>query len=353
MDMENKKNPDSACMKCAKEMMDGGDDKKMCMKECSAEMEACKDEKDEDAMMDCMKGAMEKNPEGRCMMCKKKMDGGDKDDKMMCKAECGAEMKKCEAHKDSEEDMKRCMRAEIEKAPEGKCMMCKKKAMEDDEEKEMMSKCKDKCSAEMESCKGKDEAEMKKCMMMEMKKQPDNECMMCAKDMMDDDDKMMMCDEACAGEMKACEGSKDNKEDMMRCMRGEVEKAPEGKCMMCKKKMDKGDDDDKKMCMKECSVEMEACKDEKDEDAMMGCMKGEMEKKPEGRCMMCKKKMDGGDKDDKMMCKAECGAEMKKCEAHKDSEEDMKRCMRAEIEKAPEGKCMMCKKKAMEDDEEK
>eukprot|EP00497_Spongosphaera_streptacantha_P001535 TRINITY_DN20_c0_g1_i4.p4 TRINITY_DN20_c0_g1~~TRINITY_DN20_c0_g1_i4.p4 ORF type:complete len:147 (-),score=87.10 TRINITY_DN20_c0_g1_i4:74-514(-) len=141
-------------------------------------------------------------------MCKKKMDSGDKDDKMMCKAECGAEMKACEAHKDSEEDMKRCMRAEIEKAPEGKCMMCKKKAMDDDEEKEMMSKCKDKCSAEMESCKGKDEAEMKKCMMMEMKKNPENECMMCAKDMMDDDDKMMMCEEACAGEMKACEAAK-------------------------------------------------------------------------------------------------------------------------------------------------
>merc|ERR1719383_94387 len=125
-------------------------------------------------------------------------------------------------------------------------------------------KCKAKCGSEMEACKDQDD--MKKCMMKEMKDSEDNECMMCAKDMMDDDDKMMMCEEACAAEMKSCESHKDNKEDMMRCMRGKMAEDTEGKgkCMMCKKKMsmDKGDDD--KMCMEECSAEMKACAGDKE-----------------------------------------------------------------------------------------
>merc|ERR1719245_2010497 len=176
------------------------------------------------------------------MMCAKDMM--DDDDKMMmCDEACAAEMKACEGDKDNKEEMMRCMREQMAMDTEGKgkCMMCKKKAMEDDEEKEMMSKCKDKCSGEMAPCKDKEGAEMKKCMMMQMKKNPDSECMMCAKDMMDDDDKMMMCDDACAAEMKACEGKKDNKEEMMRCMREQMAMDTEGKCMMCKKKMDKKD----------------------------------------------------------------------------------------------------------------
>merc|ERR1711962_1642735 len=100
--------------------------------------------------------------------------------------------------------MKRCMRGAMEKAPEGKCMMCKKKSMEGDEEKEMMSKCKDKCSAEMESCKDKEGEEMKKCMTMENKKIPDSACMKCAMSMMDDGDDKKMCMKECAAEMKAC-----------------------------------------------------------------------------------------------------------------------------------------------------
>merc|ERR1719379_1476237 len=80
--------------------------------------------------------------------------------------ECSAEMKACEGDKESEEDFTRCMRGQMAKEDsDGKCMMCKKKAMEDDEEKEMMSKCKDKCSVEMAPCKDKKGAEMKKCMM--------------------------------------------------------------------------------------------------------------------------------------------------------------------------------------------
>merc|ERR1712002_1093296 len=108
---------------------------------------------------------------------------------MMCMEECSEEMKACEGE-DNEEDMKRCMRGELEKAPEGKCMMCKKKSMEDEDE--MMNKCKKVCSAEMEACKGKEGEEMKKCMAMENKKNPDSACMKCAKSMMDDgDDKKM------------------------------------------------------------------------------------------------------------------------------------------------------------------
>merc|ERR1719419_584228 len=162
----------------------------------------------------------------------------------------------------------------------------------------------------------------------------------------------MMCDEACAAEMKACEGSKDDKEAMMRCMRGELAKDTEGKgkCMMCKKKMDMKDDDDKMMCMKECAVEMKACEGDKDsEEDFKRCMRGQMEKNSEGRCMMCKKKAMEDDKD-KMMCTKECAVEMKACEGDKDSEEDFKRCMRGQMEKNSEGRCMMCKKKAMEDD---
>merc|ERR1719334_2472392 len=188
------------------------------------------------------------------------MDKGD-DDKKMCMEECSAEMKACAGDKESEEDFTRCMRGQMAKEDsDKKCMMCKKKAMEDDEEKEMMSKCKDKCSGEMAPCKDKEGADMKKCMMGEMKKNPDNECMMCAKDMMSDDDKMMMCDEACAAEMKACEGKKDNKEEMMRCMRTQMALDTEGKgkCMMCKKKMDKKDDDKCMMCKKKM--------DKKDDD---------------------------------------------------------------------------------------
>merc|ERR1719334_2083191 len=271
---EMKMSEDNECMMCAKEMMDDDDKMMMCDEACAAEMKACEGKKDnKEEMMGCMRGqmAMDTEGKGKCMMCKKKMsmDKGD-DDKKMCMEECSAEMKACAGDKESEEDFTRCMRGQMAKEDsDGKCMMCKKKAMEDDEEKEMMSKCKDKCSGEMAPCKDKEGADMKKCMMGEMKKNPDNECMMCAKDMMSDDDKMMMCDEACAAEMKACEGKKDNKEEMMRCMRTQMALDTEGKgkCMMCKKKMsmDKGDDD-KKMCMEECSAEMKACAGDKESE---------------------------------------------------------------------------------------
>merc|ERR1719204_3100925 len=154
-------------------------------------------------------------------------------------------------------------------------------------------KCKAKCGGEMESCKGKEGAEMKKCMMMAMKKSEDNECMMCAKDMMDDDDKMMMCDEACAAEMKNCEGKKDNKEEMMRCMREQMAMDTEGKCMMCRKKMGMKGDDDKDMMMKckaKCGAEMEASKGEEGAE-MKKCMMKEMKECEDNECMMCAKDM--------------------------------------------------------------
>merc|ERR1719281_455381 len=53
-----------------------------------------------------------------------------------------------------------------------------------------------------------------------------------------------------------------------------------------------------------------------------------------GKCMMCKKKMDmdKGD-DDKKMCMEECSAEMKACAGDKESEEDFTRCMRGQMAK--------------------
>merc|ERR1719245_2021469 len=250
------------------------------------------------------------------MMCAKDMM--DDDDKMMmCDEACAAEMKACEGDKDNKEEMMRCMREQMAMDTEGKgkCMMCKKKAMEDDEEKEMMSKCKDKCSGEMAPCKDKEGAEMKKCMMMQMKKNPDSECMMCAKDMMDDDDKMMMCDDACAAEMKACEGKKDNKEEMMRCMREQMAMDTEGKCMMCKKKMDKKDDDKDMMCMDDCKAEMTSCMGEKakGDEAMKKCVFGAAGKAKDQKCMTCIKSKDMDDKDDKKMCQTQCASEMGVC----------------------------------------
>merc|ERR1719334_1283916 len=237
------------------------------------------------------------------------------------------------------------MREQMAKDKEGKCMMCKKK-MDMSKDMAMMMKCKAKCGGEMESCKGEEGAEMKKCMMKEMKMSEDNECMMCAKDMMDDDDKMMMCDEACAAEMKACEGKKDNKEEIMGCMRQQMAMDTEGKgkCMMCKKKMsmDKGDDD-KKMCMEECSAEMKACAGDKEsEEDFTRCMRGQMAKEDsDGKCMMCKKKAMEDDEEKEMMskCKDKCSGEMAPC---KDKEgADMKKCMMGEMKKNPDNECMM------------
>eukprot|EP00497_Spongosphaera_streptacantha_P003575 TRINITY_DN42_c0_g2_i3.p1 TRINITY_DN42_c0_g2~~TRINITY_DN42_c0_g2_i3.p1 ORF type:complete len:394 (+),score=184.76 TRINITY_DN42_c0_g2_i3:114-1295(+) len=188
MMMEMKKNPDSMCMKCAKEEKGDDDKNMMCMDDCKAEMEGCMGEKEngDDAMKKCVYGAAEKATDGKCMTCIKD-SGMDKDDKdKMCQEQCSSEMGTCKkaavekkvAKDGMDEFMMGCMKRMLTADKEGECAMCMKKM----DEGEGKKGCQDYCKADMEKCgkkktpKGmtKDEA-MKKC----MDRGATGECAMC------------------------------------------------------------------------------------------------------------------------------------------------------------------------------